>query len=294
MSDGPVLPGVKINLKVPEDVTRDTVTFARRILGPRAEIGDLFSDKVRFLRFKSAAKTLNRAAEIAKEQRISPKAIPMKFLVPFIEDCSLEEEDGPFIEQWAALLASASKGFDPLHVAINDVLKHISSKEAELIGTLGMAIEPKLLEDKVSSYQIVEHIDTNIQGIIGHHARKFKVAMPDRYIDRMLNDLAGSVPIVPIFYHIPMQLGVTKTIETNYSGADRGSIFLLERLEILKSEEARFQLSEDPDIADVVISYAKLTAFGVEVFRECVGFVSGGGKRKPLRKKRAFAGNTSI
>lgn len=110
LSDGAVLPGVKINLKVPEDVTRDTVTFARRILGPLAEIGDLFSDKVRFLRFKSAAKTLNRAAEIAKEQGISPKAIPMKFLVPFIEDCSLEEEDSPFIDQWAALLASASTG----------------------------------------------------------------------------------------------------------------------------------------------------------------------------------------
>jgi hypothetical protein len=294
VSDGPVLPGVKINLKVPKDVTRDTVTFARRILGPLAEIGDLFSDKVRFLRFKSAAKTLNRAAEIAKEQGISPKAIPMKFLVPFIEDCSLEEEDGPFIEQWAALLASASKGFDPLHVAIKDALKHISSREAELIGALGMAIEPKLLEDKVSSYQVVEHIDTNIQGIMGHHAREFKVAMPGRYIDRMLKNLAGSVPIVPIFYHIPIELGITKVIDTNYSGADRGSIFLLERLEILKSEEARFQLSQDPDIADVVISYAKLTAFGVEVFRECVGFASGGGKRKPLRKKRAFAAHVTV
>jgi hypothetical protein len=80
MSDGPVLPGVKINLKVPEDVTRDTLTFAKRILGPLAEIGDLFSDKVRFLRFKSAAKTLNRAAEIAKENGFSPSTIPMKFL----------------------------------------------------------------------------------------------------------------------------------------------------------------------------------------------------------------------
>jgi hypothetical protein len=85
MSGNTVLPGVKINLKVPEDVTRDTVSFARRIVGPLAEIGDLFDDKVRFLRFKSAAKTLNRAAKIAKENGISPKAIPMKFLVPFIE-----------------------------------------------------------------------------------------------------------------------------------------------------------------------------------------------------------------
>jgi hypothetical protein len=101
--------------------------------------------------------------------------------------------------------------------------------------------------------------------------------------------LTRAVPVIPIFYHIPMQPGITKTITTNYSSVDRGSVFLLERLEILKSEEARFQLSEDPDIADAVISYAKLTAFGVEVFRECVGLSGGGGKRKPLRKKRAYA-----
>jgi inorganic pyrophosphatase/exopolyphosphatase len=62
-------------------------------------------------------------------------------------------------------------------VAIKDVLKHISSTEAELIAALGTAIEPKLLEDKVSSHQIVEHFDVNIKGIIDHHARKFKVAM---------------------------------------------------------------------------------------------------------------------
>jgi hypothetical protein len=43
-------------------------------------------------------------------------------------------------------------------------------------------------------------------------------------------------------------------------------------------------VAEDPDIADAVISYAKLTAFGVEVFRECVG-LSGGGKRKPRRRR---------
>jgi hypothetical protein len=56
-----------LNVTVPADVTRDTANFVKRILGPLAEIGDLFSEKVRFLRWKSAAKTLNRAAEIVKE-----------------------------------------------------------------------------------------------------------------------------------------------------------------------------------------------------------------------------------
>lgn len=46
------MPRLNVNVTVPQDVTRDTVGFARRILGPLAEISDLFSEKVRFLRFK--------------------------------------------------------------------------------------------------------------------------------------------------------------------------------------------------------------------------------------------------
>ena len=63
-------------------------------------------------------------------------------------------------------------------------------------------------------------------------------------------------------------------------------MFLLERLEVLKSQEARFKLSEDPQISELVISYAKLTAFGVEVFRECAG-PPVGKKNRQRRKKRS-------
>lgn len=277
--------GLHVKVTIPEDVTRDTVSFARRVLGPLAEIGDLFSDKVRFLRYKSAVKTLNRAAEIAKESGIEPKEIPTKFLIPFIEDCSLEEEDSPLIEQWASLLASASEGFDPLHVAIKDVLKKISSKEALLIETLGSTIEPELFSDDVSSHQIIEHVDVNISDIIDQFLPKFKVGMPDANMDEMLNELV-KLPVIPVFYHIPHSQGVTWTVDTNYSTTEKGSIFLLEGLEILKAKELRVPLlPERPqDIADFVLSYAQLTAFGVEVFQQCVGF-SGGKKPKPSRKK---------
>jgi hypothetical protein len=132
----------------------------------------------------------------------------------------------------------------------------------------------------------MNHIDFNIDGIIAHHALKYRVAMPDSHIDKTLCELTRTVPIIPLFYHIPVKRGITRTVATNYSTEDRGSIFLLERLEILKSQEARFKLSDDPDIADMVLSYAKLTAFGVEVFRECISFSGSGQKRKRPRKKR--------
>jgi hypothetical protein len=182
-----------LNVTVPADVTRDTANFVKRILGPLAEIGNLFSEKVRFLRWKSAAKTLNRAAEIVKEMGISPREIPIKFLVPFIEDASLEEEESLLIEQWASLLASASEGFASLHVAIKDVLKNISSKEAMLIERLGATIDSKLFEDKVSSYQIIYHINVNIRSVIEHYSRDFEVAMSDTDMDILFNELVKAL-----------------------------------------------------------------------------------------------------
>jgi len=277
--------GLAVKLNIPEDVTRDTVNFAKRILGPLAEIGDLFSEQVRFLRYRSALKILNRATEIAKDNGIKPKELPAKFLVPFIEDCSLEEEESPLIEQWAALLASASKGFDPLHVAIKEVLKNISAKEAELLQTLGSTIEPRLFEDDVSSYQIMDHVNLNVNGVIDYYRAEIKIGMEDKVIDALIRELVA-LPVIPVFYHIPHSQGVTKTVDTNFSTTDKGSIFLLERLEILKAQEVRLKLSEDPQIADFVLSYAQLTAFGVEVFLQCGG-LSRGKKRKARKKKHA-------
>lgn len=276
--------GLAVKFNIPEDVTRDTVNFAKRILGPLAEIGDLFSEQIRFLRYRSALKTLNRAAEIAKDSNIEPRELPAKFLVPFIEDCSLEEEESPLIEQWAALLASASKGFDPLHAAIRDVLKSISAKEAELLRTLGATIEPRLFTDDVSSYQIMDHVNVNIKGVIEKYRAEIKIGMKDDEIDAFIRELVA-LPVIPVFYHIPHSQGVTKTVDTNFSTTDKGSIFLLERLEILKSQEVRLTLSEDPQIADFVLSYAQLTPFGVEVFLQCGGLSPG--KKRKARKKRS-------
>ena len=49
--------GLAVKLNIPEDVTRDTVNFAKRILGPLAEIGDLFGEQVRFLRYRPLQKS---------------------------------------------------------------------------------------------------------------------------------------------------------------------------------------------------------------------------------------------
>ena len=56
----------EIKIDIPADVPRDTLKFFQRVLGPFADASDFLGDKVRFYRWKSAIKTLQRAEEFAK------------------------------------------------------------------------------------------------------------------------------------------------------------------------------------------------------------------------------------
>ena len=175
------------------------------------------------------------------------------------------------------------------------MLKNISAKEAELLQTLVASfssVEPLLFADDASSYQIIDHVNVNVKSIIEGYRAEIKIGMEDKGVDALIQELAA-FPVIPIFYHIPHSQGVTKMVDTNFSTTDKGSIFLLERLEFLKAQETRFQLSEDPQISDFVLSYAQLTPFGVEVLFQCGGLSRGawrsGGKkrkRKASKKKR--------
>jgi hypothetical protein len=108
------------------------VAFLARVIGPVAEASELLSDKIRFYRWQAAVKTISRASEIAKEARIEPRQIPLKFLIPFLEDCSLEEDDRELSELWARLLVGASQGTKPEHFIFLDVLKKLSTGAAKI------------------------------------------------------------------------------------------------------------------------------------------------------------------
>jgi hypothetical protein len=100
---------VGINVNVPDDVVRGANEFLQRILGPIANAADLLSDKLRLIRFRSALKTLRIAKELAENNEIPVGQVPTKFLVPFLENCSVEDEESDLIRKWAALLVSAAQ-----------------------------------------------------------------------------------------------------------------------------------------------------------------------------------------
>lgn len=79
-----------MTIEIPKELSKGIFEFVQQLLGPVAEASSFLTDKIRFHRWKSALNTLIRATEMIKENNISVSEVPLKFLVPFLEKCSLE------------------------------------------------------------------------------------------------------------------------------------------------------------------------------------------------------------
>lgn len=119
-------------IKLPEKVIKDASDFLQRLLGPAVEAADLLSDKIRIIRYENAIKIIDRARNISKKEKINIKNVPLNFLVPFLEQASLQEDD-EITEIWARLLTSAATDYDPILIVIKDTLTRLSSREVGFI-----------------------------------------------------------------------------------------------------------------------------------------------------------------
>jgi len=282
-----ILPVVKPKIDVPADVTRGAVGFLQRVLGPIAEASDFFSDKIRYYRFRSAIKTIERAKVITDQSGIRPQQIPLKFLVPFLEECSYEEEDSALAEQWARLLADASKGYSPLHMAIKDILKNISAAEARMIEQLGLQIQKEYFDDDVGAHDIIEGSAGYVTRALGEYIDKLKKLPGEREVQYLVGDFLEGKPIFPLYCHLPSgHMGVSQVLESSVLHESRGSLYLLERLGILKSMEFRKQYSPDRDFPEFIFTWLQLTPFGLEVYKHCVRPPEKKQKRSPAPEKK--------
>jgi hypothetical protein len=81
-----------------------------KLAGPAAEeIGLTLKDHVRVFRFKRQLRLFERVKEILAESRIEPGRVPLRLLLPMVENASIEEDDD-LQDRWAAMLANAAAG----------------------------------------------------------------------------------------------------------------------------------------------------------------------------------------
>lgn len=102
------------------------------LFSPLTELAGAIGDHIRVYRTLSVLKTLKRAKQIAQEENLTLETPPLKFLVPFLENASLEDEnDDLLIELWAKLLVSSSSNFHGEYNLFIRILNELSPDEAK-------------------------------------------------------------------------------------------------------------------------------------------------------------------
>ena len=112
--------------------------FLKNITKPSLEeLGDLLADKVRYYRFKNQVKILCDAQNYISEKGLEVKKIPLKILVPMLENASLEEEE-ILQNKWSALLANASDNSRELLAPFvyTSILNNLTSNEVLVLDYL--------------------------------------------------------------------------------------------------------------------------------------------------------------
>jgi hypothetical protein len=80
--------------------------FIDKLIGPSIEqVGLLFSDNIKFFRFKNQVKILVKAKNYVENRNLDTKSIPLKILVPLIEKASLEESE-ELQDKWAIMITN--------------------------------------------------------------------------------------------------------------------------------------------------------------------------------------------
>lgn len=120
-------------LEVKIEGTKELSKVLVDLLSPASELLGSLGDKVRVYRKLSLLRSLSRAKAIADREGIKLTEPSLKFLVPYLEDCSLENpEDEALIEMWARLLVDASTSPKSEHSLFIRVLRELTGSEARL------------------------------------------------------------------------------------------------------------------------------------------------------------------
>lgn len=121
---------INVNIEGTKELTKALVDA----LSPATELLGTLGDKIRVYRQLSLLKSIRRAKEIADAQGITLQEPSLKFLVPLLEDCSLEDpEDSTLIDMWARLLVAEAAGHKNEHHLFIRVLRELTSEEARLL-----------------------------------------------------------------------------------------------------------------------------------------------------------------
>lgn len=117
--------------------------FVKVFKSPIDEISNIIHDKLRFIRWKRLIEISDEVNEILNKRGVTKtRTLAPKFVIPLIEDATLEEDD-ELKTLWSRLLANAlDPGFkDEVKYSFIEMLKNITSKEALWLHKMYLGLE---------------------------------------------------------------------------------------------------------------------------------------------------------
>jgi abortive infection alpha-like protein len=148
-----------------------------QFLGPTAqESGQAIADQVRFFRWRAAMKIIERAKRYAEKKGLSTSDVPLRFLVPFLEQASLQEEDSQLSEMWSALLAKARDEYKDRYASFLSILSALSPTEAATLRDMWQSADPHDLFSAWAADAPMQHLQpySEAASTIGGHILRFK------------------------------------------------------------------------------------------------------------------------
>ncbi|QOZ52665.1 DUF2442 domain-containing protein [Bradyrhizobium sp. CCBAU 53338] len=128
---------------IPPDVTRARTSAWLDLVSPLTEWAGLKGDELRLKRAQLRlqqedvlGEIVRRAQTRIKGSTAELKPIQNKFLVPFLEKASLEDEESSLIDLWAGLLASAAEGGSSQHIHFVSIISQLSPAQGSLFAKL--------------------------------------------------------------------------------------------------------------------------------------------------------------
>jgi hypothetical protein len=125
----------EVKTEVPAETTGRILDSLLDIIRPFTERRGLKADLIKIQREEVALEIVKLGRQKLELANEKPKPIPIKGLVPLLEQCSLEEDDELF-ELWAELLASASADYDSAVMAHTHTLSQIGEDGARILSDL--------------------------------------------------------------------------------------------------------------------------------------------------------------
>lgn len=143
--------------------------FVSKLISPTLEqIGLLSSDQIKYFRFKNQVKILEKSRKYVEKRNINLKEIPIKILVPLLEQASLEEDES-MQELWARLLTNMIDSDKNLQNNIFPyILGQISIEEFNELEKLNY-YEIKITED----YNLMHKMRQNIIDYL--HSEEYRI-----------------------------------------------------------------------------------------------------------------------